>query len=114
MHSTGFDFQPRTRVIFGQDTLERVGELARDFRVRRVLLVTDKGIAAVGHAGRAIGFLEAAGLRVAVFDGVRENPTTVDVLPNGIGSTALTVTVGQGDYSRSVTASSAGFVRLVQ
>jgi type II secretion system protein H len=41
------------------------------------------------------------------------NPTTVDVLPNGIGSTALTVTVGQGDYSRTVTASSAGFVRLV-
>ena len=41
-------------------------------------------------------------------------PATVDVLPNGIGSTALTVTVAQGDYSRSVTASSAGFVRLVQ
>jgi len=42
------------------------------------------------------------------------NPTTVDVLPNGIGSTALSVTVAQGDYSRTVTASSAGFVRLVQ
>jgi prepilin-type N-terminal cleavage/methylation domain-containing protein len=41
-------------------------------------------------------------------------PATVDVLPNGIGSTALTVTVAQGDYSRTVTASSAGFVRLVQ
>lgn len=41
-------------------------------------------------------------------------PTTVDVLPNGIGSTALSVTIGQGDYSRTVTASSAGFVRLVQ
>ena len=40
--------------------------------------------------------------------------TTVDVLPNGIGSTSFTVTVAQGDYSRSVTASSAGFVRLVQ
>jgi len=41
-------------------------------------------------------------------------PATVDVLPNGIGSTALSVTVAQGDYSRTVTASSAGFVRLVQ
>lgn len=40
-------------------------------------------------------------------------PATVDVLPNGIGSTAFTVTVGQGNYSRKVTASSAGFVRLV-
>lgn len=42
------------------------------------------------------------------------SPAIVDVLPNGIGSAPLTVTVGQGDYSRTVTASSAGFVRLVQ
>jgi len=41
-------------------------------------------------------------------------PATIDVLPNGIGSASFTVTVAQGDYSRSVTASSAGFVRLVQ
>ena len=40
-------------------------------------------------------------------------PSAIDVLPNGIGSVALTVTVAQGDYSRTVTASSAGFVRLV-
>ena len=33
MHSTApfaFDWQPRTRLIFGPDTLERVGEIARD------------------------------------------------------------------------------------
>ena len=40
-------------------------------------------------------------------------PTTIDVLPNGIGSTSFTVTVAQGDYARTVFASSAGFVRLV-
>ena len=40
--------------------------------------------------------------------------TTVDILPNGIASTAFTVTVTNGDYSRQVTASTAGFVRLVQ
>ena len=37
--------------------------------------------------------------------------TTVDVLPNGIGSTAFNVVVSLGDYSRTVTASSAGFIR---
>jgi prepilin-type N-terminal cleavage/methylation domain-containing protein len=41
------------------------------------------------------------------------SPTVVDMFPNGIGSAALTVTVGAGDYSRTVTASTAGFVRLV-
>jgi type II secretory pathway pseudopilin PulG len=40
-------------------------------------------------------------------------PSTVDVLPNGIGSSSFIVTIAQGDYVRTVTASSAGFVRLV-
>lgn len=38
---------------------------------------------------------------------------TVDVLPNGIGSTPFSVTIANGDYARTITASSAGFVRLV-
>ena len=38
--------------------------------------------------------------------------TTVDILPNGIGSTAFEVTLTNGDYSRKVTASTAGFVRM--
>ncbi len=40
------------------------------------------------------------------------SPSSIDVLPNGIGSVSLIVTIAQGDYSRTVTASSAGFVRL--
>jgi prepilin-type N-terminal cleavage/methylation domain-containing protein len=38
--------------------------------------------------------------------------TTVDILPNGIGSTAFTVTLTNGDYSREIFASTAGFVRI--
>src|SRR4030095_10107408 len=82
MHSTApfaFDWQPRTRVIFGPDSLERVGEIARDLGGRRALLVTDAGIVKAGHAGRAFGFIAAAGLQVEVYDTVRENPSTVDV-----------------------------------
>ena len=37
---------------------------------------------------------------------------TVDILPNGIGSTAFTVTLANGDYSRDIFASSAGFIRI--
>jgi prepilin-type N-terminal cleavage/methylation domain-containing protein len=40
------------------------------------------------------------------------NPSTIDVLPNGIASAAFAVVMAQGDYSRQVTASSAGFVRM--
>src|SRR5438045_2336065 len=74
-----FDWQPRTRVVFGPDTLEQVGVLARDLGACRALLVTDAGIVAAGHAGRACGFIAAAGLQIEVDDEVRENPTTRDV-----------------------------------
>jgi len=75
----GFDSTPRTRLVFGPGSIERIGELAREVGGSRVLLVTDKGIVQAGHVDRARGSLESAGLRVSVFDAVRENPTTVDV-----------------------------------
>jgi alcohol dehydrogenase len=74
-----FDWQPRTRLVAGPDTLERVGELARELGGRRALLVTDKGIAATGHVARALGFIDAAGLHVEVYDQACENPTTAEV-----------------------------------
>ena len=114
-HSPGevaFDHHPRTRLVFGADALERVGELARDFGVRRVLLVTDKGIVAVGHASRAIGFLEAAGLQVATFDEVRENPTTLDVdrCVEVAQREAVELIVGLGGGSSMDTAKGANFI----
>lgn len=75
----GFDFHLRTRIIFGQNSVDRLGELARELSARRVLLVTDRGIVAAGHVECARRVLEAAGLEVVIFDGVRENPTTQDV-----------------------------------
>jgi alcohol dehydrogenase len=75
----GFDYQPRTRIVFGPDSLARVGELARGLGRSRALLVTDPGIVAAGHVGRAVGYLDAAGLQVVVYDAVRENPATGDV-----------------------------------
>ena len=47
-----FDSQPRTRLLFGNNTVERVGELARELGGQRVLVVTDKGIVTAGHAAR--------------------------------------------------------------
>ena len=74
-----FDFQPRTRVIFGAGTLSRLGEVAVETGPGRVLLVTDHGLAEAGHADRAVGILRSAGADVVVFDDVHPNPTTADV-----------------------------------
>jgi len=74
-----FDWLPRTRLVFGPGSLGKVGTLAAELGGHRAMLVTDKGIAAAGHAGRARVALEAAGVAVTLFDSVRENPDTDDV-----------------------------------
>ena len=76
---TAFDYQSRTRLVFGENSLERLGELARELGAQRVLMVTDPGIVTAGHVQRAERLLQAVGLGVVVFDKVRENPTTRDV-----------------------------------
>lgn len=75
----GFDFTPRTRVVFGEGTVNRLGELARELGGHRVLLVTDKGLARAGHEQHGLDALTSAGLEVTVFDDVHCNPTTADV-----------------------------------
>jgi alcohol dehydrogenase len=71
-----FDHPPRTRLVFGVDSAQRLGELARELPARAVFLVTDPGIVAAGHAPHVIKILEAQGLKVTVFDRAEENPTT--------------------------------------
>ena len=74
-----FDFQPRTRVVFGAGKVELLGELAKQQDAKRVLVVSDPGIIAAGHTQRGLDSLAAAGLDSLVFDGVKENPTTNEV-----------------------------------
>jgi alcohol dehydrogenase len=74
-----FDHQPRTRIVFGIDASAGAGELARETGMKRVLLVTDPGVVAAGHAERVRQSLEKAGVATALFGKVRENPTTADV-----------------------------------
>ncbi|MGI8401800.1 MAG: pilus assembly FimT family protein [Gemmatimonadaceae bacterium] len=40
------------------------------------------------------------------------SPATLDVFPNGVSSAPLTVDLANGDYSKQITVSSAGFVRI--
>jgi type II secretion system protein H len=41
-------------------------------------------------------------------------PATIDVFPNGVSSAALTVRLANGDYSKQIKASTAGFVRILR
>jgi len=74
-----FDAIPGGGVVFGPGTLASIGHRARELGATRALLVTDPGIARSGHSERCVGYLQEAGVQTFVFDGVHENPTTVDV-----------------------------------
>jgi len=74
-----FDFQPLGRVIFEAGALARLGEVVKELGGRRVLLVTDPGLAGAGHPQRAEAAIRGAGLDVFTFDGVKENPTEREV-----------------------------------
>jgi alcohol dehydrogenase len=69
-----FDFQQRTRVVFGAGAIERLGELARELNFRRTLLVADHGLLASGHVDEAVGPLEKAGVEVIRFHEFEVNP----------------------------------------
>lgn len=73
------DFSPRTRVIFGRGKIAALGEVARDLKFSRTLVVSDAGVVQAGHVERGLESLRGAGVETVLFDGVEENPTTVHV-----------------------------------
>lgn len=78
--STGkLDFQPLTRVVWGQGQLDSLAEHVKRLGIARPLLVSDPGIVRAGHVDRALTLLAAGGIEATLFDGVEENPTTAHV-----------------------------------
>ena len=69
-----FDFQPRTRVVFGHGSIKRVGQLARELNFQRTLLVADPGVVKAGHVAEATRWLEGAGVAVTPYHDFGENP----------------------------------------
>jgi alcohol dehydrogenase len=107
-----FDYQPRTRIVFGLNIIERVGELAQEMGAKSVLLVTDPGIVAAGHPERVKRLVEAAGIRVTCFDQVEENPSTscVEKCLEVARRSAADTIVGLGGGSSMDTAKGCNFL----
>ena len=108
-----FDFLLRTRVIFGDGAVDRLGSLAAELSARRAFLVTDPAVAAAGHTQRAADVLRAAGLAVRIFDEVSANPSSVEVAAcrAALGDWNAGVIVGVGGGSSIDVAKGCNFVR---
>ncbi|HEY6190407.1 MAG TPA: iron-containing alcohol dehydrogenase [Pyrinomonadaceae bacterium] len=71
-----FDFQSRTRVLFGGGALDGLGALARELKFNRTLLVADRGLLMAGYVDRARGLLTGEGIEVFAFHDFDVNPDT--------------------------------------
>lgn len=74
-----FDYQPRTRIVFGPNRLDELGNLAGELGARRALVVSDPGIVSAGHVERGLAALRRAGIETFLFADVGQNPTTAHV-----------------------------------
>src|SRR5262245_8259312 len=75
-HVKPFDFFPRTRVVFGEGGLARLGDLADELGFTRTLIVADQGLVETGHAARAAAHLDRAGIASVGFHNFDANPDT--------------------------------------
>jgi alcohol dehydrogenase len=107
-----FDHSPRTRIVFGNGAADNAGDLARQTGVNKVLLVTDPGVLAAGHAERVRQSLQQAKVQTVLFDSVRENPTTLDVdaCLNAARDAGIDGIVGLGGGSSMDTAKGCNFL----
>ncbi len=76
---TPFDYQPATRMIFGEGRFAELGMAACALGFHRTLIVADRGIAAAGYVERAASLLASAGIETARFHDFGENPDTAMV-----------------------------------
>ncbi|EHK84885.1 alcohol dehydrogenase, class IV [Saccharomonospora azurea SZMC 14600] len=79
LHETVFTWGA-TPLKFGAGAVDEIGHDLAQQGARRVLIVTDPGVAATGVAHRVTEAARAGGLDAEVFDGVRVEPTDVSVL----------------------------------
>ena len=74
-----FDFLPRTRVVFGENSCARLGELARELGFTRTLIVSDRDIVKVGFVEKAAALLNEAGITSCAFHDFESNPDSAMV-----------------------------------
>ena len=74
MDLSPFEFQSAARVLFGPNTIGRLGEVSAELGFKRSLLVADHGLQASGHVDEALDSLKAAGVKAAPFHDFDVNP----------------------------------------
>ncbi len=75
-----FDFYLPVEIIFGTGSVEKVGNIARRFGFKAMIITGRKSAKESGALDRVVESLERAGIRdILIFDGIEPNPTDKQV-----------------------------------
>ena len=80
-----FTFHSAGSLIFGRDSVERLGEIAGRLKAGRILIVTDPILVKAGLVERALAPLNAGGVTCEVFAGCVPEPP-VEVVRAGVAA----------------------------
>jgi alcohol dehydrogenase class IV len=74
------EFNISTRIVYGRNSAAQIGEIAAGLNLKKIQLVTDKGVANSGTLDYLLNPFKTAGIDSIIFDDVEYNPTvqTVD------------------------------------
>jgi len=92
---------PPNGILFGFNTVKKVGELAAKLGGKRALLVTDEGIVRTGFVELVREAMEKEGIKVHVYDKVEPEPhiETADALYEAVRGESSDLVVGLGGGS---------------
>lgn len=76
MHN--FEFLLPTRIVFGNDTINRIGAEAQKLG-KKAFIVTDKGVLKTGYVNKIEGLLKEAGIKTDTFSDINPNPRDCSV-----------------------------------
>jgi len=65
--------------LMGVGAVKETGNQVRTLGCKKPLIVTDKGLSALGVADKIKGYVEEAGAQAVIFDGAEPNPTDINV-----------------------------------
>ena len=95
-----YDFLMPSVNFMGPDAVKVIGERCKLLGGKKALIVTDPGMIKTGITDEVIGYIEEAGLKTVIFDGVEPNPKDKNVMAGLKGfkdeNCDMIVTVGGG------------------
>lgn len=73
-----FGFFLPTQIRFGRGVVKEIGDEIKERGLKKPMIITDDGIIKTGIADKVRGYIEAAGLKCTIYDGIVPNPRDYD------------------------------------